>query len=196
MTVRNEKFLSLIFIVLIFLFLCQFFNNDHAIAKPSYNNNDIFVKLNKQDNSFRIERYGSIESSSASVISVYFQLNKSKHSHDEYLKWLNNFILSVSSPMIIVTDSKASILDLIKLRKFPTSLYVVNSIWDVMKEISTERNRNYTENYIYRQNSLDREKHIHNPSLYAIWNLKSFISNKIANENFYRSSAFIYTDGI
>jgi hypothetical protein len=45
-------------------------------------------------------------------------------------------------------------------------------------------------NYKNLQHSLDKEKSIHNPDLYAIWNLKSFI----AKINPYNSTFFIYTD--
>jgi hypothetical protein len=57
------------------------------------------------------------------------------------------------------------------------------------------RNKNYTYNYQNKQHKLDRENHIHNPNLYALWNLKSFISDKVARENPYGSSTFIYSDG-
>ena len=57
-----------------------------------------------------------------------------------------------------------------------------------------ERHQDYVANYKNVQHSLDREKHIHNPHLYALWNLKSYISKKIAEDNVYKSSTFIYTD--
>jgi hypothetical protein len=45
-----------------------------------------------------------------------------------------------------------------------------------------------------QQNELDVEKRRHNSNLYAVWNLKSFICHKIAQENPFNSSFFIYTD--
>ena len=57
-----------------------------------------------------------------------------------------------------------------------------------------ERNRTYLNTYFNVQNSLDPEKDIHNPNLYAIWNLKSFIVSKAADKNIYKSKYFIYSD--
>ena len=143
-----------------------------------------------------IKRYGSFEPSKVTVISIYFHLNRSKHHNGFYKPWLKNFFQSVTSPLVIFTD-KNYIEDLLILRnKFhlPTTLYITRSIWSVMKENEMKRNRTYTFNYQNKLQSLDREKHIHNPNLYAIWNLKTFISDKLAEDNFYKSSAFIFTD--
>ncbi len=42
---------------------------------------------------------------------------------------------------------------------------------------------------------MDPEKMIHNPNLYAIWNLKAFIMDEIANlYNPFNSNFFIYVD--
>ena len=174
----------------------------HQISENKYNYQKHYKKSNinqnqaNNSNFYTIERYGSLEPSDVTVVSVYFQLNKSKHSGEKYKNWTRNFFHSVSSPLVIFTD-KHSIKDLLELRnllKLPTSLYVTDSIWKVMMEIEQERSLNYTFNYQNKQQSLDREKHIHNPNLYALWNLKSFMVNKIAQENFYKSSSFIYTD--
>ena len=63
-----------------------------------------------------------------------------------------------------------------------------------MKENERQRKKNYTWYYKHEQLEVDREKEIHNSNLYALWNLKTFIVDKIAQENFYNSSSFIYTD--
>jgi hypothetical protein len=75
-----------------------------------------------------------------------------------------------------------------------TKFYLVEDIWTVMKELEVERNKSYTSNYLNKQNSLDPEKTIHNPNLYAVWNLKSYTVNKVAKENPFGSEFFIFTD--
>ena len=142
---------------------------------------------------YKIERYGSLKNSDVTVVSLYYKLNKSKHSHTAYLEWQKNFLQSVSSPLVIFTD-KYSIEELLKERKYPTTLYITDSIWTVLDQIGQERNRDYVKNYQNVQHGLDREKHLHNPNLYALWNLKSYITHKIAKDNVYKSSMFIYTD--
>ena len=169
---------SFVFSIYFVLYYYQTFNTQY---KPNY---------------YTIETYGPLETSPVTVISVFFQLNKSKHSNDKYKNWTRDFFLSVSSPLVIFTD-KSSIKNLLELRnklQLRTRIYIMNNIWQVMLENEQMRKRNYTQNYLFKQQSLDREKNFHNPNLYAIWNLKSFIADKIATDNFYKSSTFIYSD--
>ena len=147
----------------------------------------------KKDSYMDIEIHGDKKQSDVTIISVYFQLEKSKHSHLKYEEWLDNFFLSIKSPLVILTDKK-SIRNTLKKRKYPTTLYITDSIWNLLNEIGQKRNRNYIENYKCVQPSLDPEYEKHNPNLYALWNLKSFIADKFAQENIYNSSSFIYTD--
>ena len=142
---------------------------------------------------YDIETHGVVKQSNLTVISIYFQLDKSKHSHSKYEMWLDNFFLSVKSPLIILTD-KRSIEKTLKKREYPTAMYITDSIWNLLSEISAKRKRNYIESYKCSQPHLDPEYSKHNPNLYALWNLKSFIVDKIAQDNIYGSSSFIYTD--
>jgi hypothetical protein len=63
-----------------------------------------------------------------------------------------------------------------------------------MNELEILRNKSYIQEYKNNQREKDPEKNIHNPNLYAIWNLKAFIMNKTAQLNPFGSSFFIYSD--
>jgi len=129
------------------------------------------------------------------VISAYFKINKSKHSDSDYQKWIQNFLSSVKSPLVLFTDNSSISKQLLDLRKhLPTRLYIYSSHWDILKEIEQKRNKNYTLNYKHVQNKLDKESAIHSPDLYVLWNMKSYLTNKIAQENPFDSKFFIYTD--
>jgi hypothetical protein len=133
--------------------------------------------------------------SQTTVISTYFKINRSKHRDSYYQKWIQNFLLSVKSPLIIFTDNKSISKQLLNLRKnLTTKLYIYSSHWAILKEIEQKRNKNYTLNYKYVQNKLDPEKRFHSSDLYVLWNIKSYITNKIAQENPFNSTMFIYTD--
>ena len=56
------------------------------------------------------------------------------------------------------------------------------------------RNRTYVKEYKEKQWNLDREKKLHSPELYAVWNLKHYLLNEIARQNPFKSKFFIYTD--
>lgn len=145
---------------------------------------------------FQVLTYGdSMQSNAATIVSCYFYSKNSKHQRYKYNKWLKNFFQSVSSPLVLFTDYKSIDHNLLKKRQNKiTQLYIYNSKWDILKEIEFKRNKSYTFNYKFIQNNLDPEKHIHNPDLYLIWNIKSYITNKIAQRNPFKSSMFIYTD--
>ena len=102
----------------------------------------------------------------------------------------------VKSPIIFFTNDY--MYNKVKLRKNITSSPITfiryDNIWEVLSSVETLRKQNYTLQYKYLQSSKDPEKHLHNPDLYAVWNLKLFLSNMSATMNFYNSSFFIYTD--
>jgi hypothetical protein len=178
----NKKRLWFFFVFLMVLSSFIYFPND-----PNDNKNEEYfdiVETNYQN--FPI-----------TVVSCYFLLNKSKFNGEKYEKWLKNFFLSVSSPLVLFTDGKSlsqELLNLLSSKSYPTLFYYVDSHWDILSEIEKKRAKNYTFNYKYIQNNLDPEKSIHNADLYLLWNIKSYITNKIAQENPFNSTFFIYTD--
>lgn len=104
------------------------------------------------------------------------------------------FFKSIASPIVIYTDSelKDKISNL--RHPFPIEIIVLDNIWDLMEELEKERNRFYLDNYFNVQHRIDRENEIHNADLYAIWNLKSYMTKKVADRNPFNSSLFIYAD--
>jgi hypothetical protein len=131
---------------------------------------------------------------STTVVSIYIELTKSKHSVNDYDNWIRKFAHSVTSPLAIIVNN-SSYAKLKHLRRNSlTKFYMVEDVWSVMKQLELERNNSYIENYKSVQNEIDGERAIHNANLYAIWNLKSFVVNLIARENPFNSSFFIYAD--
>lgn len=63
-----------------------------------------------------------------------------------------------------------------------------------MKELETKRNKQYVDNYKTKQPLLDPERIIHSPELYAVWNIKHYLIEKISNLNPFKSKFFIYSD--
>lgn len=115
------------------------------------------------------------------IVSVYIQLNWSKHPQNEYNQWIKNMMTSVSeAPLVLIIDSQSYS----KFKAFrdqkPTKYYVVESVWPILKQLELERNRtDYMYEYLMHQRILDPERTWHNPNLYALWNLKSYMVKKI-----------------
>lgn len=63
-----------------------------------------------------------------------------------------------------------------------------------MREFEIKRNKIYIPIYQTKQWLLDKENYRHSPELYAVWNLKHYLLEKISNLNSYNSKFFIYTD--
>jgi len=141
---------------------------------------------------YRQEHYRKNTSTSnyVTVVSSYFRLNNSKHSTDEYQKWLRNFFLSVSAPLVIFTDGRSIDIDLIVKSRanYSTTLYITDSHWNILSDIEMNRNKSYYLIYNIHQWKIDPEKNIHNPNLYLIWNMsKSVIvfSILLNNNNYF-----------
>lgn len=189
---------KLIISILLYLLYNQIVNhykpNNGKIFK---NNFEIQIKgenISTKINDLTFEDFLSFPKNYVTVVACYFKINKSKFNATFYENWIMNFLKSVNSPLVIYTDFESQ--DKIKeIRGFlPIDLVLYNSIWDQMKELEKERNRSYVENYQNVQPQIDREEKIHSSELYAIWNLKSFMTKKVALRNPFNSSFFIYAD--
>ena len=184
---NKNRFWIFFFVLIIFsnliFFICEFNNDQNHNQKSEIEDTTEIIK-NEQKHKI-------------TVVSCYFLLNKSKFNSKKYEKWLKNFFLSVTSPLALFTDGKSLSQELIEIRSarpYPTIFYTFDSHWNILNEIEKKRAKNYTFNYKYKQNNLDPEKRIHNADLYLLWNIKSYITNKIAQENPFNSSFFIYSD--
>ena len=40
------------------------------------------------------------------IVSCYYRLNKSKHSNEEYMSWITNFLTNVDSPIVMFSDGE------------------------------------------------------------------------------------------
>jgi hypothetical protein len=180
-------------IMLIIFFFTYYYDDDDPLFDIKNNSDKSYPVITVKDKTFNIAI--NAENTYTTVISMYFCFT-SKHSSREYKRWMINILKSVNSPMIIFTDEKSKNFILnIRLRMiFKTKIIIYDNIWEIMKELETSRNMSYSNNYLFNQNNLDPEKSLHNSHLYALWNLKSYICNKIAKDNPFNSSFFIYTD--
>ena len=195
--IKNVKFILILILIqlLFFFFLYKIFFSQ----QNSYFNITYIEKLSSASNNSKnpnITHIGKWTQSYVTIISIYFPLEKSKHSSIYYEKWLKRMFQYVQSPIIFFTNDY--MYNIIKFSKNVTSSPITfiryDNIWEILKFVETERKKNYTFQYKYFQNKKDPEKNLHNPELYAVWNLKLFLCNMSATMNFYNSSFFIYTD--
>ena len=130
------------------------------------------------------------------VVSMYFKLSASKHSISQYNSWIANMLKSIQAPLVMYTDSKS--IEFLQANRnsshYTTTYFIYDDIWGVMRELELRRNMSYLVPYQKEQHDKDAERRIHNPSLYACWNLKTYILAKASEMNEYNSEFFMYTD--
>jgi hypothetical protein len=121
------------------------------------------------------------------IVSSYFQLPQSKHSHEKYLYWMEN-MLSINNPMIIFCDSESA--DTIHKFRF--------TYMDKTCIVKTTFNEFYTSRYytsFCEHSKMDYELNVgHNPFLYMIWNEKSHFLKRAIEMNPFQTDYFLWTD--
>lgn len=102
------------------------------------------------------------------LVSALFPLSKSKHSLGEYSKWLNNFLGSVTTDVYFFTPPELEPLVRKARGNLPITIDTTFSSPFDIPPLANHRER-------YREmHAQDRERRIHSPELYAVWNGKPF----------------------
>lgn len=123
------------------------------------------------------------------VITAFFQFDKSKHSSSEYKSWINNFLPHVATPMVVFTDKESSAFIKNVRNGHPIFLLVYDTVWDMPSPISSRKHRYQNDQY-----ELDPEKTIHSADLYATWNSKAWMVSYTTELNPFNSTYFYWVD--
>jgi hypothetical protein len=125
------------------------------------------------------------------IVTAYFQLEKSKHTHDKYLEWMQNMLI-IQSPMVIFCDKDSvHLIEAIRNQdkdldsKYPTKIIVM--------DFTEFYNYKYMQLFITQYNEKDHEKY-HHPELYLIWNEKTHFLKTAAEWNPFHTEYFLWTD--
>ena len=142
---------------------------------------------------------GAAEPSPTTVVAIYFALDKSKHAASTYATWITSFLQSVSHTPLVMFVDRASFATFKRLRSanntMRTTFVVYEDVWQAMRELEAKRGRrDYAHLYRTEMLKLDTESFHHKPEMYAIWNLKSYLTHKAARMNPYGSEFFVYND--
>lgn len=132
-----------------------------------------------------------MQSNPVTIVSCYYQLEKSKHSVQEYRNWIENFLRHVDQPILMFGEE---------------------STLEAMKQIREEANLghkfypiplpfsecNYsTAEWIMKWNQqleLSNFKHLQGQELFRVWANKSFFVKKAMEVNPFQSNNFVWCD--
>lgn len=129
-----------------------------------------------------------------SVVTCYYNTPTRKHSRDEYMEWLDNFLYPFS-----IENERNGIISLILFTsKSERPLFEKYLNCSRFKVIELEYYDLYTYRYIEQwrteQYTLDPEKSIHVPELYMIWNEKFKFVERAIEYNFFDAELYVWMD--
>jgi len=128
---------------------------------------------------------------STSIVSCYYRLNESKHSAEEYMCWIIQFLVNIDTPIIMFSDGEEYTF-LCDIRKqanlsdkfFPIRKPLAELKFSTPDWIETWKQQVEKSNY----------KHLHNEELYRIWANKSFFVQEAIQLNPFESEHFVWCD--
>jgi len=112
------------------------------------------------------------------IVSAFFPLAKSKHSHEDYAGWLRMYLTKVTTHIYFFAPPEIESMIRELRGDLPMTLNTSFSSSFDIPPLRGLRGR-YEE-----QHELDREKDIHSPELYGVWNSKTyFLEEGLRNSN-------------
>ena len=115
------------------------------------------------------------------LVSALFPLSHSKHTHEEYRKWLSNFLscISTSDIYFYTTPDLEPLVRSLHANVSTTTRLTVDTTYT--SPLLVPPLLPYKENYT-QMHEWDREKARHSPELYAVWNAKPwFLDSAVRN---------------
>ena len=121
---------------------------------------------------------------STTVVTVFYELAKSKHQTDKYIEWASNFFRSVTSPTVCYTTRGFK-------KIFSEFVKHDNVIFDTSKQLNDWKISN--EHDWEKQYELDPERY-HSPDLYKAWAIKQEAVMETIRCNPFCSTTFVWCD--
>jgi hypothetical protein len=197
------KIFSIVFLmcILFLLFVSTYLDICEKANDSEY---AMYVKSNlnqKVNPTFRLVEIGDrnkLAETFVTIVTIYFEAKKSKHSREKYNNWIVKMIKSLrtDTPLVAFLDEKSSNFFIQKCQQAQLTavFFIAESIWHVVKKVEQIRNRTYMDEYLLKQKKMDQEKNLHHQDLYAIWNMKIHLVNQAAQQNPFNSTFFLFTD--
>lgn len=119
------------------------------------------------------------------LVTAWFPAN-AKHSAQEYEMWMRSFLTKIETPVVVYTTNEWAV----RIPRDAPAMVITRyaSAFDVPPLAGLESE------YNGHQHALDPEKAIHNGDLYAIWNAKTWLLNRVAQMNPFGSNYFFWQD--
>jgi hypothetical protein len=128
---------------------------------------------------------------SATIVTAFYPLQKSKHSIQEYASWIHNFITNITSPIILFTEEPfCSLVQQMRDEAgLSSTLQIIQKPFDEVKFSSPEWIDIWT-----KQLLIDKWAHVHGQELFRVWANKPFFVEEAIQRNPFQSEIFVWCD--
>lgn len=125
------------------------------------------------------------------VVSCYYHLRTSKHSADEYMSWITNFLVNIDTPIVMFSDGPEYefMCEIRQQAGLSEKFFPVRKPLSELAFSTPEWIQMWT-----RQIEKSSYKHLHNQELFRIWANKSFFVREAIELNPFQSENFVWCD--
>jgi hypothetical protein len=122
------------------------------------------------------------------VVSAFYPLEKSKHGVDRYHRWLQNFC-EIPCLLVLYTDAASAEIIRIARKGLESKTVIIVRPFNSFRMSSPDMMGLWQ-----RHHTIDPEKGIHSPELYAVWAIKQECVRDTIQQNPFNSSWFVWCD--
>lgn len=121
----------------------------------------------------------------STIITAYYQIPTGKHTHNEYLGWITNFLKNIENNIVFFTT-----VDLVDTFR---SIRNKNIIYEVLPFNELNAVKKYGYDFWKRQKDIDIESY-HSPETGIVWYEKKEFVLRAAEKNYFNSDIFTWCD--
>ena len=131
----------------------------------------------------------------STVVTAMWMVPGAKHSIEDYMKWMENFLRHISGNLVIYCSQEVAVRirnSLNSTRAESADRTLIIDAYETPFDVPCIRP--FSRGYKTWQWAQDPEKHLHKPELYAIWNGKNCLVQDVAAANPFGSTYFFWAD--
>lgn len=128
---------------------------------------------------------------STTIVTAFYPFETSKHSIQEYARWINNFVTSVNTPIVFFSDEPfCSLIQQMRDEAgLSGMLHMIQKPFYEVKFSSPEWIATWT-----KQLEIDSLAHLHGQELFRVWANKPFFVQEAIQLNPFQSDIFVWCD--
>jgi len=125
---------------------------------------------------------------SITVVTCYYKI-KSKHSHDDYDKWITNFLSNISCNLVVFTSPDLVDYIVEKRQRFLDKTRIISMVFEELPVYKLYKDLWEIQYQMDKQQDTGRTK-----ECYVLWNSKIYFLRQVIETNPFFSDKFIWSD--